>query len=616
MTNSTSWFSINAKADTEPVEISIFDQIGKDWFSGDGLAAKDFIAQLKTIPANREIVVAINSPGGNVWDGLAIYHQLKARGDKVTTRIDGIAASIASIIALAGSKVVMPKSALMMIHRAWGVAQGNTEDLTKLAAELQKHDDVLAGIYASKTGKTAEEMLSAMSEETWFTGDEAKAYGLADTVTDSQIQALSVDSTRFKNFPAAKVGTQIIQSQTRDDQAGTNAAALSVPLVAETDVQEKPAVTTAKKDPIMSETIAPVAADNAAVLAKLTALEAQLTTLNTKPAGIEPVAVARVENLGNPLLEKYASMTPGMDRNKFRIENHVELSKQRSIAIKNANTIDSALIPDYMSDTAITVLNNRLAMLNSFALGIGVSPLAPRQTVQVSLASAGSTTQVNATNFETGDSTLDGQPVTVDQYSQTFHVTNAQVNQGIMLSRLAGVNANALANKISDAVTALFVVGNYANTAVTVGADTAFTPTGGKLSLIYKAAKNFRLKNLLMDGGHLAYLIPTDKFAWGFGDNGAFGFDRISEHNRYTGATANSVGFVCAPEAVLIASGTPLNLPTSEFLSQSVIQLAGGLSVVASSWYSRASRNVWMSYDVMFGAGVGDATAGTRIISA
>jgi hypothetical protein len=283
--------------------------------------------------------------------------------------------------------------------------------------------------------------------------------------------------------------------------------------------------------------------------------------------------------------------------------------------IQNANTIDTALIPDYMSDAAITVLNNKLAMVSSFALGVGLNPMAPRQTVQVSLASAGATTLTNATNFEQGNSTLDGQPITVDQYTQPFTLTNAEVNQGIRLSNLAGVNANALANKISDVITALFIAGNY-STSVTVGADTAFTPTGGKLSLIYKAAKNFRLKNLLMDGGHLAYLIPTDKFAWGFGENGAFGFDKIAEHNRYTGATTNSVGFVCAPEAVLVATGTPLNLPSAEFLSQSTIQLANGLSVVASSWYSRAGRNVWMSYDLMFGAGVGDATAAARIVSA
>ncbi len=200
------WFSVRNSDDaTKPVEMLIYDHIGKDWFSNDGVGAKDFAEALKAIPADREIKVLINSPGGNVWDGLAIYHQLQARRDKVTTRVDGVAASIASIIAMAGKETQVPKNALMMIHDPTGIEMGTAEDMRKMADALDKHKDVLAGIYQAKSGLPMTQIARMMSDETWMTGSEAMGHKLCDTLLDEvSISAVSTfDFSRFRRVPKA-----------------------------------------------------------------------------------------------------------------------------------------------------------------------------------------------------------------------------------------------------------------------------------------------------------------------------------------------------------------------------------------------------------------------------
>jgi hypothetical protein len=132
-------------------------------------------------------VVEINSPGGNVWDGLAIYNMLRGRQAPVTTRVVGIAASIASIIALAGDTVEIADAALIMIHDPSGMVAGSSEDMRKMADALDQHAEVLAGIYRKKTGRSIESIRAAMKSETWFTADEAIQFGLANRHTDEQM---------------------------------------------------------------------------------------------------------------------------------------------------------------------------------------------------------------------------------------------------------------------------------------------------------------------------------------------------------------------------------------------------------------------------------------------
>jgi ATP-dependent Clp endopeptidase proteolytic subunit ClpP len=168
-----------ANAAGDPATVQIFDQIGEDWYGGSGLSAKQFSDVLNEI-GNGPLLVEINSPGGNVWDGLSIYNQLRGRKAPVTTRVVGIAASIASIIALAGDRVEMADAALMMIHDPSGMASGTSEDMRKMAEALDQHAEVLVGVYNKKTGRSAESIRAAMKAETWFTTAEALAFGLVD----------------------------------------------------------------------------------------------------------------------------------------------------------------------------------------------------------------------------------------------------------------------------------------------------------------------------------------------------------------------------------------------------------------------------------------------------
>ena len=187
MTKVTNWLSYSPRASVhEPAVLQIFDQIGEDWFGGSGVSAKAFSQAMQDVGPG-PLVVEINSPGGNVWDGLAIYNMLRGRQAPVTTRVVGIAASIASIIALAGDTVEIADAALIMIHDPSGMVAGSSEDMRKMADALDQHAEVLAGIYRKKTGRSIESIRAVMKAETWFTADEAIQFGLANRHTDEQM---------------------------------------------------------------------------------------------------------------------------------------------------------------------------------------------------------------------------------------------------------------------------------------------------------------------------------------------------------------------------------------------------------------------------------------------
>lgn len=216
------WFEMKAAASGEKhTEVMIFDEIGL-W----GVTAKDFATALKAIPEDHAITVRINSPGGSVFDGYAIFNALKSRAASVTTRIEGLAASMASVIALAGSKVTAAANSIVMIHNPWSGVSGDSDDLRKMADLLDKLTGQLVGIYAAKTGLPEADVRAAMDAETWFTGAEAKEWGLVDEVTDEIQVAAVFDVSRFRNAPKALASAATIEEQPKD------AAALSDQVVA------------------------------------------------------------------------------------------------------------------------------------------------------------------------------------------------------------------------------------------------------------------------------------------------------------------------------------------------------------------------------------------------
>lgn len=167
-----SWFKVNAAGDQ--AEVLIYDEIGM-W----GITAKDFAGALQKITAPN-ILVRLNSPGGDVFDGLAIYNALRAHPAKVTAQIDALAASIASIIALAGDQVVMAANAFMMVHNPWSMAMGDAAELRTVADTLEKVGKSLEGIYVEATGASPDQVKAWMDAETWFGAAEAIEAGLVD----------------------------------------------------------------------------------------------------------------------------------------------------------------------------------------------------------------------------------------------------------------------------------------------------------------------------------------------------------------------------------------------------------------------------------------------------
>lgn len=171
------WFSIkNAAADPDTAEISIYDTIGSY-----GLTAKDFIGQLKATNA-KNIDLHINSPGGSVFDGNAIFNALQRHPANITTHVDGLAASIASVIAMAGDVVHMPANALMMIHNPSDMAFGGADDMRQCADLLDKVKGTIISAYDQKTGLGSDKLGQMMDDETWMTAGEAYELGFADSI--------------------------------------------------------------------------------------------------------------------------------------------------------------------------------------------------------------------------------------------------------------------------------------------------------------------------------------------------------------------------------------------------------------------------------------------------
>lgn len=178
--------TLRAATSADTAEILLYDEIGY-W----GVTAKDFAAALAKVTAPN-VTLRINSPGGDVFDGLAIYAALQSHPATITAVIEGLAASAASFIALAAAKVQMAPNAFMMIHRAWGIGIGNAADMRDMATVLDKIDGQLAAIYAAKSGAPAAEMQALMAGDvdgTWFTADEAKSLGLIDQIGPDEEQS-------------------------------------------------------------------------------------------------------------------------------------------------------------------------------------------------------------------------------------------------------------------------------------------------------------------------------------------------------------------------------------------------------------------------------------------
>lgn len=170
---------VRAAAETDDNVISIYEVIGEDGFSGDGVTSRRIAAALRRM-GPKPVQVNVNSPGGDFFEGIGIYNLLRQHPARVTVDVVGLAASAASVIAMAGDTVRISDVGFLMLHNAWALAIGNRHDLRQAANMLEPFDQAMAGLYAERSGAGEAEAVKWMDSETWFNARQAVDAGLAD----------------------------------------------------------------------------------------------------------------------------------------------------------------------------------------------------------------------------------------------------------------------------------------------------------------------------------------------------------------------------------------------------------------------------------------------------
>lgn len=194
------FYKITAKS-AEEADISIYGDIGESMWGEETVSASNFKKELDDIGNVSTLNISIQSPGGSVFDGLAIYNMLKRHKAKKYVTIDGLAASAASFIAMAGDKITIPSNAFFMIHRASTFAFGTADDLLKGAELLQTIDTTLVDIYAERTKLPKKKIKEMMEAETWMNGKESVENGFADEVEKEKMIAAHFNLDKYKNAP-------------------------------------------------------------------------------------------------------------------------------------------------------------------------------------------------------------------------------------------------------------------------------------------------------------------------------------------------------------------------------------------------------------------------------
>ncbi|TRO14349.1 Clp protease ClpP [Ectopseudomonas mendocina] len=282
LTNETkpaeSWYSIKALS-RGVAEILLYDEIGA-W----GITAQQFARELKALGDLSLISLRIHSPGGDVFEGTAIYNLLKHHPARVEAHIDGLAASMATVIAMAADTIYMPENAMMMVHRPWGIQGGEADDMRRYADLLEKIEDTMVAAYMAKTGKSQEDIKALLKAETWMDGREAVEAGFADQLTEPLAAAAQLNSKRMQEFAHMPEALKILLQPRA-----------SVPTPAAPTPQPTPAAPVAPAAP------AAAAPDEAAVRAQIQA--AETTRRDGIRAVFQPFAASHGDMLNDLLLD-------------------------------------------------------------------------------------------------------------------------------------------------------------------------------------------------------------------------------------------------------------------------------------------------------------------------
>lgn len=271
------WYNIQGKATDSVVDIYVFNEIGMY-----GITAQDFINDVKDLK-DTPINLRINCIGGDVFDGMAIYNIIKKRNAKTTAYIEGVAASMGSVIALAADEVVMSENSLFMIHNAWGGTMGEAEDMRKTASILEKISGEIADIYQKKTRLLYDRIINMMDEETWLNAQEAYELGFIDTISDSIKVAAKYDVSKFKNITTEQIQNKL--------NININNKKMTEELKNWFNNKVDEIVTAVKGRNVDSEVVETevnvILSDNEEISNKLSSFEASVTDLNGKIVSLE-----------------------------------------------------------------------------------------------------------------------------------------------------------------------------------------------------------------------------------------------------------------------------------------------------------------------------------------
>tara|TARA_R110002074_G_scaffold67293_5_gene158495 strand:+ start:1276 stop:2322 length:1047 start_codon:yes stop_codon:yes gene_type:complete len=327
------WYNIQSKAPTESVDVYLFNEIGM-W----GVTAQDFINDIKEYKG-QSMNLHINCVGGDVFEGMAIYNVLLKRTQKTTVYIEGIAASMGSIIALAGDEVIMSENSLYMIHNAWGGTMGEASDMRKYANILEKLSNESADIYSKKTGMSIEEVKDMMNEETWMNAEEALGFGFIDSVSDAVKVAAKVDVSKFKNITSDKVkqtlNTNLKNSKMTEDLKNwfSNKVEEIISSVKASD--ETAAVAESTGNVEVEVTIV----DEEEVANKLSSFEASVESLNSTIANLEE-EMTSTKGANETLTEEVSSLQAKLNKSDAigtKVDTDGEPSVIKKTVVEDAN---------------------------------------------------------------------------------------------------------------------------------------------------------------------------------------------------------------------------------------------------------------------------------------
>ena len=279
-----------------------------------------------------------------------------------------------------------------------------------------------------------------------------------------------------------------------------------------------------------------------------------------------------------------------------------------------ANTLDAALVPDTVADRVVTTLGKKLATLGIFASDFSSDLMDPKRPFAIPIVTDGSTTLINATDFQSGDgSTITTSLVTPKQITQTFEITNAEKQIGHKLERLVKKNAQKFGEAIMREALAPLDAATYTNTPIV--AATAVDLDTGDLQDLWGSLSDTDEKALILNGAYYAKQIPQNNDDFTLAD-GYMGFDAVRMNNEIGGAEAGTVGFAAGPDALAFAARVPSHSSSvsSSMISEQVVTLPDlGIAVLITNWVDTQTRTEYMAFDVCFGSIEADVAALTLI---